>query len=688
MFTVIICDKKIIDDCKTKYNAFLSSFFSEEIVYLSWNTEGTNIDKAVPELRETIADKKDWRVLILNTYGIAKVPLTECVNDNPFDLYSMHDYDPSGKKLKKLDDLKTIDDVINYNRNVKQVFREVSNEPLVRLTNWLMRPYVNFFSIEEELSDNEIREKLKDEENDSDRLIVSANKFRTQSSSQITQKIIAQNNDCLFENLPKNVTVLSERAVYCDEIGIRHSEIHKDEYLNFVENNLFPHNVRFLVFDVEYNHEKIRISKNNLPFCTLINILATNEYPNDAIKPYKVYKVDIKLKEDVLLQKCDDFVSDLLAAKASIESLEKQEMNKKATHLNRKDFETLFERDETIVCEIDKEYGDDGLYCEHDRIGLSQDCPESEEEYWDGQSDSIHKEFIKYMRQPQRAVKTKVKDNFHIKKDYYDERIADLTEYQCEDVEYKLISVEEQLSEIDPQDILDIDDYSKRIDEADDKIRARIDQRMNKKPTIIFSLILIILFTIGACAYPLNAYIDGEDIWSYLSLALAAIIIFTVVLFVTLLVFKYLLVRLFKKFNKTISGIISDIFDSLVLASHYLSENASIMRLNGIINYFGKKSTNLLFILNKHKKDLDEVLSETYSEYDHYLSPLDKIKVKDDKNPFGYDYTKKIKYHYDMKMIMGTSTISYLQEDNLVEIPSEFVDEVTLQMEEMYGQYY
>ncbi len=683
MFTVVICDKKIIDDCKTKYNAFLSSFSSEEVVFLSWNKEGTNIDMAVPQLRETIADKRDWRVLILNTFGIANIALTECVNGNPFDLYSMHD-----QIEKKLEDLKTIDDVINYYNNAKQIIHEVSNEPLVRLTNWLMRPYVNFFGVEEELADNEIREELKDKEDDPTRLAVSANSFRVQYGSQITQEIIAQNNDCLFENLPKNVTVLSERAVYCEEIGIWHSEIHKDEYLNFVENNLYPHNVRFLLFDVEYNHEKIRISKNNLPFCTLINILATNEYPNDAIKPYKVYKVDIKLKEDVLLKKCDDFVSDLLSAKNSIESLEKQELNKKATHLKRNDFETLFEKDETIVCEIDKEYGEDGLYCEHDRIGLSQDCPESEEEYWNEQSDSIHKEFIKYMRQPQRAVKTKVKDNFYVKKDYYDERIADFTEYQCEDVEYKLISVEEQLSEIDPQDILDFDDYSKKMDEADNEIRARIDQRMNKRPTIIFSLILILLFSFGVSVYPLNAFIDGEDVRSYISLALVAIIIFVVVLFVTLLVFKYLLIRLFKKFNKTISNIVSAIYDSLILASRYLSKNASIMRLNGIINYFGKKATNLLFILSKHKKDLDEVLSEIYSEYDHYLSPLDKIKVKGDKDPFGYDYTKKIKYHYEMKMIMGTSTISYLQEDNHVEIPSEFVDKVTLQMEEMYGQYY
>ena len=67
MFTVIICDEHIINDCHNKYYIYLKPFLdNEEFAFCKWDTSGNTLNEAVPELKEIIGNKNEWRAIIVN----------------------------------------------------------------------------------------------------------------------------------------------------------------------------------------------------------------------------------------------------------------------------------------------------------------------------------------------------------------------------------------------------------------------------------------------------------------------------------------------------------------------------------------------------------------------------------------------------------------------------------------------
>ena len=129
--------------------------------------------------------------------------------------------------------------------------------------------------------------------------------------------------------------------------------------------------------------------------------------------------------------------------------------------------------------------------------GLTKNCPEDEEILWKTRFKSININFIKYLREPRRAVKTAVKGPFREDNAVVDDRIRSLTEYQREDIMFRLEEEERRMVETPTSHLFDTEAYNKKISEAGKKISDRIAKRMTKGKAIIITVISAVLYLIG-----------------------------------------------------------------------------------------------------------------------------------------------------------------------------------------------
>ncbi len=697
MFTTIICDKRIINDCKDKYYSFLKPLDSGNFTFLEWNVNGKNIYDAVPGLKEVSEKHKEWQALIINSIETSDYDFINCKSENPLDIYGQ-----LNTENKKLTDIEKISDVFDYVNNSNKIYDKLVNNPIVRLTNWLSNP---LFITNGDIKEQKIDEKLITEELDKQ---IQENCYRDEKGlfkegkcllmekaaslsvnhRDVVLKNTFSNSNFVIENSPKQIIVLSERVQdeYKDEQDKKLSKI--DEYQNFSENNLYPLNTRLMLYDCLFGKKQERLESDRLGFYTFVYIFSNYQHPNDSLKQNRVYNVNIKLDEKALNNKCDGYIKRLLATEKHLKKLIGEEKFLANQKISDDLAIKLFESNEYITCKINSRYSSDDLMCEHSELGFTKDFPIKEAKYWNDQYEEIEDAFTRYMREPARAVKNAVTDEMPIKKVFYDDHIADLNEYQQENVGYKLDEEKDALSKVDVHSIPDVNDYRKRLDEKDNQINERIEQRMNLKQVIFSTSIILSLFLIGSIPFIVSSFYDenGRILSPFIALTALGVLFLTLV--ICIIVFRIQIVNMFKSFNLLIKDVLKEINENLLLYSDYISKSTNVMRLNSIMSMFGKGRKNNIRTYEKHIKEIDDIVDYTYAMLHDYLSPKNDIKVDDTEDKYEFDYTKNEPATYDMPIIEGNSEIKYLENGNIINVPIDYVSEINLELEEMYGQYY
>jgi dGTP triphosphohydrolase len=57
MFTVVICNRAVVDDCKSKYAIYLKPFLEKSgYAFCRWDPKGATLAEAVPDLYELTAE--------------------------------------------------------------------------------------------------------------------------------------------------------------------------------------------------------------------------------------------------------------------------------------------------------------------------------------------------------------------------------------------------------------------------------------------------------------------------------------------------------------------------------------------------------------------------------------------------------------------------------------------------------
>ena len=679
MFTIIICRQEIIDDCKKKYNSFLEPLTDQNYGFACWDTEADNLDDAVPALRDYMKLHKEWRAVIVcdsQTIGLDGVR-----KENPFDVCG---YVPASGNLSSVESIK------EFRKAKEESFEKAIQNPLVKISNWLMGaniidyedPKDSIEGLDDEINDEYFR---RVEESavglypDEKILAYELNRERIKRDNLLLNVF---GEEPVMDCVPKQIILLCERAVVRKNYLHNYAEEHiETEYSQFYEDNLYPAKARYILYDINYVNGS-RDADDYFGFLTFLNIFAAHEYPNDAIKPERVYTAKAVLLQDELKKSCDDYLSKLKSSERHIQQEIYKLNTKKNSKVDNSIVDEVFGEDIDIPVVISADHSPDMLYCDYRGIGLATDVPSSEKASWEEQYNDIEKEFVRYLREPRRAVKTAVKSSFRANNNLEDERALVMDEFQQENVQLELFEREDSMVDVQLGNLFKTSKYKEEIEEANREVRKRIGQRMTLKNIIISSVIAAVLFLMCSVPFVIDAYrqSDGEELsWAFFGVG---IVCFAIVGMIMLFVFRRQMINRLMHFNYVMSGIVDDIKRGLDRFSDYISYACNVMRRFSVLNYVKTDADKTKKIMLKHQNDISGVIKEVYKRYPRYAS--DEIKIDDEGNIYNYDFRQRAAYQYDMPIAGETTEIEYLQNGNMIMVPVKYVDRIELTREELY----
>lgn len=679
MFTVIICDKHIINDCRNKYYIYLKPFLdNEEFAFCKWHVSGNSLEEAVPELKEIIGNKNKWRAVIVNDSSTWSF---DAVNKrNPFNYVD---------SINNKNSFNTGEQIKEFRKKEDEMIEKAFTNPLMKLSMWLCgspiesKPnicYAGFEDVVENISEEKEYYKKAEE------LCVTAqeienDRIRLKRFDKISQTF---GDEAELFNPPHQVLALTERTKdvrreIADSAWVKHMEY---DYSQFYIENMYSEKLRYLICDVSYLKGKHNEAQY-FNFITVMLLLAVNESPSGVLRANRVYSLNVKIDLDCVKELCGQYNSKLNATLSDISNESRRLMEKQNEPVDRDTAEMCFETGVTVHVNAETIFDKSNLMAKHNKIGLSKDCPGDETAYWDEQYSTIEKMFVKYLREPRRAVKVAVKDKFPKMNKNEDERVTRLNEFQKENILDILNEEEQNMISTKTTHLYNTAEYKQRMEEADKMIRRGISRRMTKKKTINVALIATLAYFFGFIPLFIGNLNNTSSFLFSLGMTGITIALFMLVGLCTLFVFKNELVNRFKHFNYVMSGILDEIQGSLNAFSAYLSSACNVMREFSVLetteNTYEKKQN----ILKNHRRIILEKIKEVNELFANYIDD-DTLDNKRMAQPYDFDFTVMNEYQYKMPYSEGGKSIAFMQEGNEITVPVDYLEAVIAEREELY----
>ncbi len=485
------------------------------------------------------------------------------------------------------------------------------------------------------------------------------------------------------DKLPSEIICLSSRTFDFEpeEQDVKWKKRDENSYSRFSDFNLYNERLKYLLFDIrsaehkQYKYDQIRL------LCLLLTV-AGNDIPQGITQPRRVYRLMLEFDNDIITRVCERYVSKLRATEIRLKETEMNLEYDRAKPIDDFTARELFESNQPIDVQIPPEYKQTDLYADHTGIGLSTDCPEDEAAQWAGQYRTINKNFVRYLREPKRALKAAVTDGFRRNTVVDDERTLVLSENQAENVLFHLQEEERRMVETSTNHIFDTKRFNEEIREADKNIKRGIAQRMTKKKTLIAGGVAVGAYLLGF----LPLIFSSLNTWYSLLFSLivigAALTVYAIIAVVYLFVMRKKLVNRFKHFNHVIGGICSNITTALSQFAQYLTRAHNVMRDASVLKQRESAVSKTKRILHYHDMKIKEQivgLSEIFSKYIDFGN-VDIIEM----DPYDFDFTVMREYEYDMPSISANKRIVFLQQGHEVNMPVDYVRSVMLIREELY----
>lgn len=681
MFTVIICDEHIIKDCCKKYHMYLKPFFKDgDFAFCQWNSSADSLSEAVPELENLIRHKKEWRAFIVNdssTWGF------DAVNKrNPFNYVDSLNDDYK---------LGTYEKIKAYRADKASKINAAINNPLTKLSIWLCGTHLNTepqvcYADERDIIDFPESEAV---------YYKTIDKMGLRPAEVEIDWCRAMKYDALRNNFeldgelfnpPQSIVAISERTKNADsELAELAWKTHTEfEYSQFYADNLYPEKLRYLIYDVSYI-KKRRNESAYFNFLTAILLIATQETPSSILRSNRVYKLDMQIDAERVKKLCNDYNSKLVATLYRIDELSKKIKNQSVQPVDSETAQKTFESKVTVPIPIVNLDTRDNLEAKYKGIGLSTDCPQDEYSYWNEQYHDINKYFIRFLREPRRVVKKAVAPHgaFKSLNKIEDERALQLDEFQKEDVMCILTEEEQNMVKTKTAQLFDTAEYTSKMKDADKVIRRGIGQRMTRKTTVLVGVIAALAYLIGFLPFVFSNTNTSESFLVALEVTGIALAIFLLIGFIYLFVLRKKLINRFKHFNYVMSGILKEIEQGVEKASEYLSHAANVMREFSVLNWTESSHKNKNYILMNHKRIITEKISEVSELFAPYMD-IDDVRLDYDADSYSYDFTVMANYEYEMPYTDTEHEIDFLQTDNKVNVPVDYIDTVKLTREEFY----
>lgn len=697
LFTVLIAEKPYIDAIRLENKLFFEPFLeNKELAFCYWNPEGQSLKDSVPDLIDTVGRKKDWKAIIIHN----------CTDEqakqiNPFDIVDCSELnvltepyqDPmAGQNLNDWE--KSLRD--DYNlliSNKEAIYKRALELPLQKLATWLsFKPadfVLNDVGEKDDIHEWALNELNQGEVNPNVRL---ERLEREQYRSELKMKEILRRefvgDNTLGIAYPKEIYCISKRT---SDNGFFNPETYwntrsKNEYSEFCDRNMYFDKMRFLVFDLlPETHKDFRCDK--IRFLTTLLVFATNTVPGSTMEARRLYVLECKNDDTPLFTLTTSYDKKLAATYEVIDNEIDRIYSEIPGELTDKVAESLFCSPMNVEVKLDESCDFDALYPEDD-FALVPSSPDAEVENWKDSFKGVQKSYGNIIRQQRRSVKKGI-DKLNLNSELSEANISRLTPFQLDDIQDYTENAENEMVSSLPPDLAEASKYEEMMQEKADKVKNVLEKRMSKMTAVVVSTIILLLTLVLYAPFIVANLSTSETTATSLGMLGVILAILAAALVITLIVLKLPLREAVKDFESTMHTVVDEINDGMRRFSKYFSLSANVRRGYKVKEYAAKnldEYTKSIRIRRKHQEDIRKKRAELEEMYPEFIGDS-KYYENTMIQPYDYDFGKKVEYEYAAPFLAGfCRNINFLEKGNHVEVPSGYITDISVRMEEIYDK--
>lgn len=576
MFTVVILSdaaRTIIGRSRVFFEPFEEA---GGLAFCRWDQSSgaTSLAQALPDLREIIRGKKEWRAVVVD--HVAGAADSERNAENPFDFAD--------------------------NRR-RELNLERSKHPLVRIAHVLLgypemsamafEPMLSYrehdtgdrvFRTESELAleypQTPFAEVLAGLGNDKTKYDVQVHFKEIEYSPQQNaahEELVEQYR--MKEVRPSEVVFISTRTpVEVNSKEVLHeawrSEAERTPSM-FVERNDYPPSSRFAVYDL-VNPENSGYEQDELRFWLAVLTVATNLLPPSAFQAEHVYRISVDFSDGRLAEMLNAHLSRLIDVRDRLTSMIEQP--RRPPDVSVSDYLTV----QHVPLEFDR-IGGAELRVGTDGYSLVSDVPRSEIVRWESDFADLSLHADAFMRRPRRVLGRAVFEaHDRVRRFPHPQRA--LTAIEREEIEDELGKRIGELTTPATTDILDRGQVSATLKELDGRVGAHIRQRMRRGTVLAAGVVALAVWLASFTPYLLQAATKGWP--SAAEAVLVVVIVLGIVAasgLLTLLWMRMRMRRLLADVNRTMRDLVSRVSNGASLFGDYLSKLATYMYARALL---------------------------------------------------------------------------------------------------------
>ena len=737
MYTVIIAERQFIDLCG-ELGVFLKPLQSPDVVFCEWDRSGKNVEEMLPELKKLTEFHREWRAVIVNEDRPEQV--------NPFDYTGYKDEftgpAPRGSMEKllarrdsrldsfrratenpltrlttaltgiptfsyQIEDAAALESVLSGETDLREYMlrRQLADLRLAETANRLeaygRQALLSFVAPE-----------------DIDGLIaaVRAGDAQTLLDSVDTEQLPSfisllgngdiihsdvEYNEGLVENtvkssimkalaedyhlkdtLPAEVICFAPRTCdYDTYLHVAGGEVPEEsDYSAFAEYNLFHDKVKFMVYDLAPSDSNLYAAERMKMVCCLM-VLAGNRLPAGCVSQGRVYALSLEMDEGAVRETFSEYFGKLKATADLITETTRELERVAAQPLDNATSRELFEQDVQVPVEV-PDYRRSDFHTEDKDLGLAKDCPQEELGYWRGQYRAVEKKFIRFLREPRRAMKAAVAGPFRDGSSVKDERIFRLNENQREDVAIKMQEEEWEMVETNPPGLMNEENYRKQLREADEEVQREIGQRMTRSRTLLAGGIALAVYVAGFLPLFFSGVNTTKSFVACLLMTLAAAAVFAGAGVAFLYAMRRRLKSRISAFNSVMSGVLAQVESAMAGFAAYLGHACSYMR-GASVMYTDESDTEKKKRILAHHLNAVKEASDSATELFSKFMDCDQMASKE-AEPYLNDYTVMGRYDFPVPFRPEGRRIEFIQPGCQIKVPADFIVSITLNRVELY----
>lgn len=648
MYTVLILSKKTLDCFQQFYPLFSENIEADNIGVCQWVEAGETVDTAMPELYDLISHKRAWKAVVvcsefddINT----KYPADAV---NPYDFFENKD-----RESLTIVDGQIVD----------------CDAPLIRLTHMLggiPAPEPKF------------KATVVEPENKVPRM-----EFHPVDDEETTaQKKIynAWTEENMFKGLPpaEIILVKARKASAAQEMFslVKTSwQVHTEaDSSEFWKRNLYPHNCRFLVFDME---QRGVMKKQNDLFKLWIGILlvSQNNIDPNVLQAHRLYSLKVLLNEGMLAESFQQTINKLNMAKYQLE----KSLAKEVESISEVDAPIP---DYTVGVPVSFQLPRvSALHFDTADYALSGGVGSGDIDRWEAYSKKAKRELQTLIQSVDRTL-DQAAGRLRDQCEYSEADVVPLTSYQEEDFNISLSILYKEM--LEQQEILPgkVSVAEEKIGEADSNVKQTILQRMTSSQ-IAFAF-GVAVSSLVLCLLPGFFFSLSKAAVGVVTLISAAIL--SVAGLLVLLNQKKALINATKSFQMVFQNAVGELSHNASAFSDFLGSVASHIRGRSYLSTMEKKRLkrdSSYYFKKKHLKAINIFLSKLslWSSALHIKVDPTSVGAIELVDTLAEDIDYDSLYSFDV----GKDFVVPLNQIGVtINSPFGFIDKIEIEREEVY----